>query len=426
MSTDSTKKFGYPTRAIHGKSNTSSWEFSRHLVPPMTTSTTYRLDSLERGAQGFAEFAHKMEEGQKRILVYDRLDEPNTLMLEESIADLENADCAVSFGSGMGAISTCILSQLKSGQTIISHHSIYGCTFSLLKNWLPKFGVQTHFKDLRKFEPSWLKDKSLRLIFFESIANPTLEICDIEHIVDCVRQENLQREEADKIRVAVDNTFATTAAFRPLEHGIDFSIQSLTKNMSGFGTEMGGIIACAGQYEGLLKAARKDFGAVMTPHSAWHILVYGLQTQSLRFHQQQKNALEVATYLEQKTGTLKVTYPGLSSYPQSDLAKRYLKDSDGVFCPGTMLTFEVSTSTEVTRKFVDHIAMNSYSITLAVSLGLTKTLIEVPGLMTHSAMDAQSKEVGNITPTLIRMSVGLEDPKDLIRDLAEAFETIKI
>ena len=129
------------TQMIHGKSSTQSWEFSRHLVAPVTSTTTFRLESLKRGAQGFIDFGADTPKDDAPILIYDRLNEPNTMMIEEQLSLMEKADCAVAFGSGMGAISTTLLSVLKAGQSVVAHRTLYGCTYSLLTGWLPRFGI---------------------------------------------------------------------------------------------------------------------------------------------------------------------------------------------------------------------------------------------------------------------------------------------
>ncbi|MBL7542330.1 MAG: PLP-dependent transferase [Bdellovibrionaceae bacterium] len=426
----------HQTQAIHGAFKTGAWNFSHHLVPPMTTSTTFRLESLKRGAQGFQNFGqNKMKEP---ILIYDRLDEPNTLMLEEQLCALHQGEVAIAFGSGMGAISTLMMSLVQQGQKIVAHQTLYGCTYSLLKNWLPRFGIKTEFKDLNHFAelapthksdsiPSlkkYLEDPETRLIYFETLSNPQLEFINFKPLLEIVKDENKKRRDDNKILVAVDNTFATPWGCRPLELGFDFVIESLTKNISGFGTDMGGTIITSKQYEVPLRVGRKDFGAIMTAHSAWHIMVYGVATQSLRFQKQQENAMVIAGFLEAHPKIEKVLYPGLASYPYYSLTKEYLKSPEGQYSPGTMMAFRLNGDFAQTEKFVDDIAENSYAITLAVSLGLTKTLIEVPGYMTHSAMSAEDQCKSGIDPKLIRLSVGLENADDIIRDLNTALDRI--
>ena len=412
------------TQAIHGEFLSKSWEFSHHLIPPMTASTTFRLDSLERGAEGFSTFGGKGVE--QPIWIYDRLEEPTTKMLESQLALLEKGECAVTFGSGMGAIASTLLALLSHGQKVVAHKTLYGCTYSLLTNWFPRLNIQNSLIDVNNQAvlKKELADPSTRVVYFESVSNPILEIADLEAISKLVKEANKKRSPENKIYTVVDNTFATPWALRPIEWGIDFVIQSLTKNISGFGTEMGGAVIAPKTFEGLLRVARKDFGAIIHPYSAWHILVYGISTQAIRFEQQQETAFKVAQFLEKSPKVNSVTYPGLKNHSNYKLAKKYLKSPEGQFAPGTMISFQLKGDMKKCQKFVDDIAKNSYSITLAVSLGLTKTLIEVPGFMTHSAIPDEKRGESGIDPRAIRLSVGLENPQDIIRDLETALKKI--
>ncbi|WP_374035362.1 PLP-dependent aspartate aminotransferase family protein [Bdellovibrio bacteriovorus] len=413
------------TQAIHGEFLSKSWEFSHHLIPPMTASTTFRLESLQRGAEGFSTFgAQKGEE--KPIWIYDRLEEPTTKMLEDQLALLEKGECAVTFGSGMGAIASTLMSLLSSGQKVIAHKTLYGCTYSLLTNWLPRLNISTHLMNVNDFKSleQQLADPAARVVYFESVSNPILEIADLEKITSLVKAANKKRGKDNQIYTVVDNTFATPWALRPVEWNVDFVIQSLTKNISGFGTEMGGAVIAPRAHESILRVARKDFGAIIHPYSAWHILVYGISTQAIRFEQQQASAMAVAKFLEAHPKVASVTYPGLKSHAQHKLAKKYLKSPEGKFAPGTMISFQLKGDMKKCQKFVDDIAKNSYSITLAVSLGLTKTLIEVPGFMTHSAIPDDKRGDSGIDPRAIRLSIGLENVNDIIEDLNEALKKI--
>jgi len=434
MKVKNIKQASKTTLSIHGLGDTPAWEFGHHLIPPMTASTTFRLQSLKRGAQGFIDFAQGPQEKTKGskdkspILIYDRLAEPTTLMLEEQMAMLENAEIALSFGSGMGAITTSLLAMLGKGQKVVAHRTLYGCTHSLLTHWLPKLGIETEqinmndFKDLDRV----LLNPQVRILYYESLSNPSLELIDIEPLVKKVKKANLHRKLENQVLVIVDNTFPTPRGHRPLEWGADMVIQSLTKNISGFGTEMGGAIMTSKKYYNALSIARKDFGAVITPYAAWHILVYGISTQSMRFDQQTQNSLKIAKFLEKHPKVERVIYPGLKSYYDFKLAKKYLKSPEGQFAPGTMISFFVKGNMKTCEKFIDDVAQNSYAITLAVSLGLNKTLIEVPGYMTHSGIPEKDHKMTALDPRMIRLSVGLESVEDLISDLSNALNRLKI
>ena len=410
------------TRLVHGKSHTTSWDFSNQLIPPMTSNTTYRLGSVERGAKGFATYGEEEIFGDKKIWIYDRLDEPNNLMLEEQLAYMEEADGAVTFASGMGAISGVVLTTLKTGDLIYSDSAIYGCTYSLFKNWLPRMGINTEWKDFVTCDFLDSVPENLKLIYFESVSNPTLKIADIKSICEKVNELNSKRSDENKILVAVDNTFATPLACNPLTLGADFSIHSLTKNISGFGTELGGAVATSRKWIASLKLIRKDFGAILNSKSSWSILNHGLPTMHLRFERQEESARKIVKYLMNHPKVETIAYPELN---QTESTKKTLStNSTKTFHPGFMISFSIKGDAETTRQFVNTIAEESYSITLAVSLGLTKTLIEVPRLMTHSAFDDASSREGNINDNLIRLSVGVESPEDIIEDLKKALEKI--
>lgn len=413
------------SRMVHGIPSTTAWEFSKHLIPPITSNTTFRLGSLDRGAQGFIQFGTNDGTHHDPILIYDRLDEPNTLLLEEQLAQLEGSQAAVTFGSGMGAISSALLSVMKSGQKIIAHRNLYGCTYSLLSDWLPRFGILSTFIDVNSKEHrQLLNDKNVRVLYFECVSNPSLDLADLPAVIAEVKKINRTRSESDRIITIVDNTFATPWALRPLEWGIDIVIHSLTKNIGGFGTEMGGAAMGAKNFERGLKLARKDFGAILNPKSAWGITVQGIPTLAIRFEKQQENAMAVANYLERHAKVESVLYPGLKSYTRFNLAKKLLRTPEGKFAPGTMISFTLKGDLDKCRRFVDHIAKNGYSITLAVSLGLTKTLIEVPGYMTHAAIPKDKQSESGIDPRLIRLSLGIEDSQDIIADLDAAFRAL--
>lgn len=417
------KKTSFETQMIHGESNSLAWDFSKSLIPPISASTTFRLGSVERGAEGFSNFGSE-QFNKEPIWIYDRLDEPNTLMLEKQLSHAEVTETAVTFSTGMGAIASTLFAITKSGDDILSHQTIYGCTYSFIKNWLPKFNVNGRFEDLTQFSPSMIKPNT-RVIYFETVSNPTLEVIDLPKIKSAVDELNSSRSDDKKILIIVDNTFATPCGCQPAKLGADFVIQSLTKNISGFGTEMGGAVMTSKNYEGLLKLARKDFGAVLHPHAAWDINIHGLPTLMLRYQKQQETAAKLAHFLNDKTNMEFVTYPGLDNFKYFNEAQKVLKNSKDEFSPGYMIAFQLKNPEKTTIPFVNYLAKNSYCITLAVSLGLTKTLIELPNFMTHSALDQSSKTASGISPYLIRMSIGLENIEDLMNDIDVALDSLK-
>lgn len=416
------------TQLIHGVSNSARWDYDHHVVPPISASTTFRLNSAYRGARGFANFASDAAEVTKQvpIYIYDRLDEPTRGMLEDSLAYAEGGESAVSFATGMAAISAVLGVTVQSGQEIVAHRVVYGCTYSLLTNWLPRYQITTRFVDLTDEQAlrAALNERT-RVIYFETPVNPTLQLIDIAAVRRVADEANQGR--CDPIRLIVDNTFATPYCQRPLEHGAHLVVHSLTKDIGGFGTDMGGVVVAPRELHNLLLFYRKDFGGVLSSRSAWAFLVYGLPTLATRMVNQQKSAFKIAQFLEQHPLVARVSYPGLESFAQRDLAVRQMTDYRGKFAPGSMLSFTLrdpAGDNRVGAAFIDYIAENAYTITLAVSLGQIKTLIENPYSMTHAALPAAEKLARGIEPGEVRLSVGLEDWQDIIEDLNRALDAV--
>ncbi len=407
------------THLIHGKFHSKKWEYSHHVIPPLTASTAFRLDTSQRGAKGFFDFA--CDQAQKRkvpIYIYDRLDEPTRGMLEENLAYAEGGDIAVAFASGMAAVAAACLVNLRAGDEILANDILYGCTYSLFTNWFPRLGIKVRLADLTR--PGWEKAVSpaTRVVYFESPVNPNMRLVDIRHLVAAIRKINARRSADHKLLSIIDNTFATPFCQRPLGMGVDMVVHSLTKDIGGFGTDMGGAVITEEKYESPLMLFRKDFGAVLSPKSAWPILVYGLPTLALRMKRQQETALRVARFLEKHPKVEGVFYPGLSSFPQQGLARRQMRCFEGNFAPGSMIYFILHCRDgHSAERFIDRIAREAYAITLAVSLGQIRTLIENPYSMTHSSLPASEKKKEGVDPHGIRLSIGLEEPEDIILDL---------
>jgi len=426
-------KYKIETRLIYGKAVSPSWDYSHHLTPPISSTTTFRLDSVERGAQGFAEFAHsgKVKPDKTPIYIYDRLGEPNKDILEENLAYVEKGEMAVTFTSGMAAISAVLGILAKSGDEIISHHTLYGCTISLFNNWYPKFNIEVNYSDLTNLKnlEEKISDKT-KAIYLETPANPNLDIIDIPQLRKIIDKINDKRDEKNKINIVADNTFATPFCQRPIELGADFTVHSLTKGISGFGTEMGGAVIGKKKYSDLLLLYRKDFGAVLNNRSAWTILTYGLPSLALRQKRQIDTAQKIAEFLESHKLIKYVNYPGLQSFKYYKLSQKLMRDFDGNFAPGSMIFFalkgkDAADSREKGRQLMNYIAKNAYTITLAVSLGNTRTLIEHPASMTHSVVPADKLEERGIDPGGVRVAVGLENADDIIKDIKKALKTIE-
>ncbi len=415
------------TRLIHGAFHSVHWDYKDHIVPPMSSSAAYRLESVERGAEGFLEFANPEfnRESHPPIYIYDRLDEPTRSMLEAALAEAEHGDTGVCFSTGMAAISAALGVLTKTGDRIVAHRAVYGCTYSLLVNWLPRYGITTTFTDFTRPEAlEALLDDDVMAVYFETPTNPVLEIIDIAAIRAVVDRVNARRGKRRRVFIVVDNTFASPFGQRPLEFGADLVCQSLTKNIGGFGTDMGGAVVGPRLLEQDLLLYRKDFGAPLAPKSAWPPLVYGLPTLALRSRRQQEIAMEIANWLQGHPLVDHVRYPGLPSHPQYAIARRQMRDPDGHFAPGIVIAFvvkgEPKEAQRLARVAMDHIATNALSITLAVSLGQIRTLVEHPSSMTHAPIPVEKQRDAGIEPGLVRLAIGLEPPADLIHDLATA------
>jgi len=421
------------THLIYGKNISKKWDYSHHVVSPLSSSVIFRLDSVERGAEGFMEFANPavLRSDIDPIYIYDRLGEPNKDLLEENLQFIEKGEMAVTFATGMGAISGVLGVLLKSGDELIAHRTLYGCTFSLFKNWYPRLNIKYVSMDLTAHEELANRiTPATRVIYFETPGNPNLDLIDIAAIRRIVDEENGRREEKDHIHIVVDNTFATPFCQRPIELGAHFTVHSLTKGISGFGTDMGGAVIGPKQFQDILLLYRKDFGGVLSSKAAWTILTYGLATLHLRISRQTENAMKIARFLEAHPKVEFVNYPGLPGSKNYELARRQMTDFKGNFAPGSLLFFVVKGDTleqqkEKARKLMNYAAKNAYTLTLAVSLGLTRTLIEHPATMTHSVIPADELLGHGIHPGGIRLAVGIENPDDIIKDLDRSLEQIQ-
>jgi methionine-gamma-lyase len=425
------ESYSIRTHLIHGNYESKRWDFDHHLIPPISASTTFRLGSVHRGAQGFVDFASEEADlqGHVPIYVYDRLDEPTRGMLEDNLAYAEQGETAVSFASGMAAVSAALGVATRAGDEIVAHHTLYGCTYSLVTTWLPRFGITPRFADL-KSERSFKEavTSRTRIVYFETPVNPTLDLIDIAAVRRWMNEVRPGGNEKERWLMVVDNTFATPYCQRPLTMGADLVVQSLSKDIGGFGTDMGGAVIGARRFHAPLLLYRKDFGGVLSPRSAWPILVYGLPTLATRMVNQQKTARHVGEFLSQHPKVARVSYPGLETFPQYDLARRQMTSYDGKFAPGSMIYFVLKgndhSATVAADRFIDYMANHAYSVTLAVSLGQIRTLVEEPYSMTHSALPDEVKRARGLEPGGIRLSIGLEDWQDIINDLRVAFDQI--
>jgi cystathionine beta-lyase/cystathionine gamma-synthase len=416
---------------IHGRFHSPKWDYSHHIVPPLSMNAAYRLESVERGGQGFQQFANLeySTRDEQPIYIYDRLHEPTKGMLEERIAFAEKCEVGISFASGMAAISGVLLGILTTGDELVVHKTLYGCTYSLVTRWLPRYGIKVHLVDFTKLgEVEAATNANTRVYYFETPVNPNLQLIDIEKVVALARARSAGRDEATRIKTVVDNTFASPWCQRPKEFGVDFVAASLTKHITGFGTDVGGIVCADLKDEPTLLLARKDIGGSLSSHAAWGILTYGLPTLPLRVQKATENAKVLAEYLEAHPQVERVLWPGLESFPHRELALKQMRDPEGRFAPSSLIYFVLKgqgvEAQERGKKLLNYVAKNGYTMTLAVSLGQIRTLCEHPSSMTHAAVPIAEQEEAGIDPGGIRIAAGIEDVNDIIRDLDAAFDAL--
>jgi methionine-gamma-lyase len=348
-------------------------------------------------------FAHEREG-----YIYTRLGNPNHVAAEEKVADLENGEAAIATASGMGAISAVLLTLLSSGDHMLAGRVLYGCTHALLRDGIQRFGIDVSFVDSTDLEAlQQAVRKETKLILLESPTNPDLGLTDIAQVVKWAKAHN--------ILVVVDNTFCTPYLQRPLDLGADLVVHSATKYLNGHGDVIAGFVVGRKEHlDPIREQGLKDLtGAVLGPFEAF-LTVRGMKTLSYRMEAHCDNAEQVAAYLEGHDSVDRVIYPGLKSHPQYELACRQMMR------PGGMVSFEVKGGYEAAVRLIDHVQM----ISIAVSLGDTESLIQHPASMTHSSYTDEEKKIAGITDGMVRVSIGLEDPEDIIADLESALASV--
>ncbi|TCJ16345.1 methionine gamma-lyase [Parasulfuritortus cantonensis] len=385
----------FATRAIHGGHDAAGHQGA--LNPPIYWSSTFAFASAEQGAARFA--------GEEPGMIYSRVTNPTVANLETRLAALENGEAAVAFGSGMGAITSLVWTTLRPGDEMLVDLTLYGCTHSLAHHLLPEFGIVVKAADFT--DPDNLRGHlgpRTKLVFFETPANPNMRLTDIAAVSALVH-------EASPALVAVDNTYCTPYLQRPLDLGADVVVHSLTKYINGHGDVIAG--AAVGRKEIIdpmrWVGIKEMTGACLSPMDAYLVL-RGLKTLPIRMDRHCASAGAIAEFLAGHPAVARVDYPGLASHPQHELARRQMAQ------PGAMIAFELKGGLEAGRRFINALEL----ITRAVSLGDAESLAQHPASMTHSSYDAEERERHLISDGLVRLSVGLEDVRDLLADLETA------
>jgi cystathionine beta-lyase/cystathionine gamma-synthase len=337
---------------------------------------------------------------------YTRYGNPTNTVAEKTIAELEGMDAALTFASGMGAVTTTMMALLKSGDHVVAQRDIYGGVSKFLSQWLPKMGIETTFVDTNEYEQH---ERAIRpntkLLHLESPTNPTLRVVDLKKVAAIARQH--------KLLSMIDATFGTPINQHPAEYGIDLVMHSGTKYLSGHSDLICGAVVGRHELIERIWETRTTLGNCMDPHASW-LLVRGLKTLAVRVARQNESALRVAEFLAEHAKVRSVHYPFLKSHPQYAVARQQMSGGGG------MVSFEVEGTGEDARRVSE--AMRLF--TLATSLGGVESLVSIPVLTSHAMIPAEARARMGVTEQMIRLSVGIENADDLIADLEQALQAV--
>ena len=425
-----TREFKFETLQLHAGQVVDATTKSRAV--PIYQTTSFVFDDTQEGAELFAL--------QKAGNIYTRITNPTTSAFEERIAALEGGVGALATASGMAALTYTILGLAHAGDHVVAASTIYGGTFNLLKETLPRYGITTTFVDIDNLEEveAAIKDNT-KLVLIETLGNPVINIPDIEKIAEIAHKH--------QIPLVADNTFATPYLINVFSHGVDISVHSATKFIGGHGTTIGGVIVDSGKFDwaasgkfpqlveedpsyhnisytrdvgaaAFIVAARvqllRDMGAALSPFNSF-LLLQGLETLSLRVERHVQNAEKIVDFLVNHPKVEKVNYPKLPDSPYHALAEKYLPK--GV---GSIFTFHVKGGEAEARKVIDSLEIFSNLANVADA----KSLVVHPATTTHAQLSDSDLEAAGVTKNQIRLSIGLENVDDLIEDLRLALENI--
>lgn len=358
-------------------------------------TSSFIFDDAEHARALFAEDIHGD--------IYTRYSNPNLTELTDKIVQLEHAEAGLTFASGMAAIFAALAGLLNSGDHVVASRSLFGSTIKLLADILPRWGITTTFVDADKPE-LWERtiQPNTKLMFAETPSNPGLDVIDLQRVAAIKNEFNLV--------LLVDNSFATPILQRPIDFGADLVAHSSTKFIDGQGRTIGGLLVGRGDLMSEIKTFARNTGPSMSPFNAW-LLSKSLETLQLRVEKHCENALALATHFENHADVT-VRYPFLNSHPQVDLAKKQMRLGGG------LLTLELQGGRERAHQFMDATEL----VSLSSNLGDTRTIITHPSTTTHSKLTEEERLRVGITQGLIRVSVGLEDVSDIIKDFENALK----
>lgn len=423
---DETKNYHFNTLAIHGGQTPDTATNARAV--PIYQTTSYTFDDADHAARLFAlqEFGN----------IYTRLMNPTTDVFEQRIAALEGGVAALATASGQAAETLAILTLAKAGDEIVSTTSLYGGTYNLFHYTLPRLGINVKFVDGADFDgiEAAINDNT-KAIYTETVGNPKLDVIDIERLATIAHRNNLP--------LIIDNTTPSPALVRPIEFGADIVVESATKFIGGHGTTIGGVIVDAGKFDWaasgrfadfvapepsyhgisftetfgnlafIIKArvqGLRDTGAALSPFSSF-LLLQGAETLHLRMERHSENALEVAKFLQNHELVEWVNYPTLETSKYKDLAAKYLPNG-----AGALVTFGIKGGFEAGKRFINSTKLFS----LVANIGDAKSLVIHPASTTHQQLTEDEQTTTGVTPDLIRLSVGIEDIRDILADLDNA------
>ena len=425
-----TREFKFETLQLHAGQVVDATTKSRAV--PIYQTTSFVFEDTQEGAELFAL--------QKAGNIYTRITNPTTSAFEERIAALEGGVGALATASGMAAITYTILALAHAGDHVVAASTIYGGTFNLLKETLPRYGITTTFVDIDNLEEveAAIKDNT-KLVLIETLGNPVINIPDIEKIAEIAHKH--------QIPLVADNTFATPYLINVFSHGVDIAVHSGTKFIGGHGTTIGGVIVDSGKFDwaasgkfpqlveedpsyhnlsytrdvgaaAFIVAARvqllRDMGAALSPFNSF-LLLQGLETLSLRVERHVQNAEKIVDFLVNHPKVEKVNYPKLPDSPYHALAEKYLPKS-----VGSIFSFHVKGGEAEARKVIDSLEIFSNLANVADA----KSLVVHPATTTHAQLSDSNLEAAGVTKNQIRLSIGLENVDDLIEDLRLALEKI--
>jgi O-acetylhomoserine (thiol)-lyase len=422
------KKQQLATLAVHAGQSPDPATGSRAV--PIYQTTSYLFQDADHAGRLFAlkEFGN----------IYTRIMNPTTDVFEKRVAALEGGAAALATASGQAAETLTITTLAAAGDEIISSNSLYGGTYNLFHYTLPRLGINVRFVDPDDFDGirAAINSKT-RAIYAESLGNPKLDVIDVEKLAGIAHGNGLP--------LVIDNTCASPALLRPIEWGADIVVNSATKFLGGHGTTIGGVIVDAGKFDWAASGRFKDFtepdpsyhglsytqafgplsfilkariqglrdtGAALAPHSAF-LLLQGIETLHLRMERHSQSALAVARHLEQHPGVEWVNYPGLESSSYYQRAKKYLPDGQS-----SLLTFGIKGGYDAGKKLIDSLQLFS----LVANIGDAKSLVIHPASTTHQQLSVEEQAATGVTPELVRLSIGIEDIRDILADLDQAIE----